>query len=336
MRWIIAGLLALGTGTAVAGPSVEGTFVAQRPCEAVRSIRTGVNPGDVRLTPGGRYEALERNAPDGRYLRVRVPGAPQVEPRWVEASCGTLDTAAAKAPAASGTRPARERPQREAAGGREEATRNVLAVNWQNAFCELSPRTRECRAMDRGRIRGAATRFSIHGLWPDGERNCGSVRSDGRDWADLPPVPMSETTARALAPLMPGMLSHLDRHEWLAHGTCYRAAGGADEYYRDTIALVDALNASAVREVMEENVGRTIDTAQIADAFDVAFGRGAGERVEFECDRDLDSGRTLLVELKIHLEGRIGEDPDLGTLMRDARRVRPGCRRATIDPPGNQ
>ena len=66
MRWIIAGLLALGTGTAVAGPSVEGTFVAQRPCEAVRSIRTGVNPGDVRLTPGGRYEA--------RLLsRVRIP-----------------------------------------------------------------------------------------------------------------------------------------------------------------------------------------------------------------------------------------------------------------------
>ena len=88
----LGGALALlATATAAAaGPPVDGVFEARQACPAVRSIRSGANPGDVRTAPGTRYRALELNRPGGDHLRVEVPGAPQLTARWVPLSCGTL------------------------------------------------------------------------------------------------------------------------------------------------------------------------------------------------------------------------------------------------------
>ncbi|UOM34183.1 ribonuclease [Acuticoccus sp. I52.16.1] len=333
----LAGALALlATATAAAaGPPVDGVFEARQACPAVRSIRSGANPGDVRTAPGTRYRALELNRPGGDHLRVEVPGAPQLTARWVPLSCGTLQERDAARGAAEA--PPRHDPPELRAGAGAASTSNVLAVSWQSAFCEIAPRRGECRALARGRIGAAAARFSIHGLWPDAGEYCGpagAAARDARRWSDLPPVPLRRATVSALAPLMPGMLSHLERHEWYSHGTCYNA--DADEYFADTVALVEALNASPVRAAMLDNVGRTIDTAVIGAAFDAAFGPGARRRVTFECDRDPDSGRTVLVELRIALRGEITADPDLGALIRAAPTRGHGCRRATIDPPGPQ
>ena len=65
-------------------------------------------------------------------------------------------------------------------------------------------------------------------------------------WADLPEPPLDDDTREALAVAMPGTASFLERHEWIKHGTCHRGAGGADEYFDDTLALADAINATDV------------------------------------------------------------------------------------------
>ena len=73
---------------------------------------------------------------------------------------------------------------------------------------------------------------------------------------------------------MPGTASFLERHEWIKHGTCHRGAGGADEYYDDTLLLVDAINGSPVAALLAERVGGELETAELRQAFDAAFGAG--------------------------------------------------------------
>ena len=72
---------------ATASVPAKGYFVASEPCPATQRIRRD-NPDQVRLNVGQVYESLERNKPDGPYLRIRVPGAQPAE-RWVELPCGT-------------------------------------------------------------------------------------------------------------------------------------------------------------------------------------------------------------------------------------------------------
>ena len=133
---------------------------------------------------------------------------------------------------------------------------------------------------------------------------------------------------------MPGTASFLERHEWIKHGTCHRAAGGADEYYDDSLLLVDAINGSAVAALLAERVGGELETAELRQAFDAAFGPGAGERVQVQCAGD--GGRTLVRELTIATSGVIGPDGDPGALMRAAAPLSAGCPRGVIDPAGLQ
>lgn len=225
--------------------------------------------------------------------------------------------------------------------GRAESTRHVLALSWQPAFCETRPGTAECRALNDGRLPEAEARLSLHGLWPQprGSFYCGVpealVRLDeaGR-WRDLPPVDVDAETARALATAMPGTASGLDRHEWIKHGSCHRAPGGADEYYDDTLLLMERINASRIGGLIAARLGRHLETTELRAAFDSAFGAGAGDRVEVRCTRD--EGRQLIQELRIHLRGVIAPGADPGALLTAAAPVAPGCSGGIIDPAGLQ
>jgi ribonuclease T2 len=222
------------------------------------------------------------------------------------------------------------------AGAGRESDDNLLALTWQPAFCETKPGTTECRRLNAGALPAAETELSIHGLWPQPRGNdyCGVpdevVRLDraGR-WSDLPAVETDAATGAALAAAMPGAESFLDRHEWVKHGTCYRGAGGADEYFDDTLRLAAELNGSAVARFLADNRGRAVRTADLAALFDRTFGARAGDRVAFVCASD--GSRTLIVELRIALRGVIGPETGLGTLMLAADPVRRGCARGVID-----
>ena len=104
--------------------------------------------------------------------------------------------------------------------------------------------------------------LSIHGLWPqpEGKAYCGVpaglvALDKASQWSDLPEVAIDAETRELLAVAMPGTASFLERHEWIKHGTCHLGAGGADEYFDDTLRLVDAINGSAVAAFLADHVG---------------------------------------------------------------------------------
>jgi ribonuclease T2 len=298
----------------VAGAPLDGTLVAGRDCPATVSIRRGDNPGQVRLVPGRSYRVLERNRADATHYLLRIEGA-QPQDRWVATDCGTIlaESLAAPAPAGAG-----------AAASASMEEQYVLALSWQPAFCERRQDKPECR--NRTSERPDARAFSLHGLWPQpiGRAYCGvsapeRAHSESGDWARLPDLRLAPATRSALETRMPGTRSHLERHEWLKHGTCY--GSDPDRYFSDAMALLDQLNGSAVQDLIESNLGRRLRAEEVRAAFDRAFGRGAGDRVRLECDPE-----GNIAELRIGLKGPIGTGADLGGLIRAAPPRTAGCR----------
>ncbi|MFZ1815401.1 MAG: ribonuclease [Rhizobiaceae bacterium] len=215
---------------------------------------------------------------------------------------------------------------------------NVLAISWQPAFCETASRKPECR--DISREDPAAGQFSLHGLWPQPGTNvyCGVEKAvietdkSGR-WRDLPIDRLPQPLWDRLRIAMPGTRSALHRHEWIKHGTCMPGAT-AQTYFATSIALLEAVNASAVGKLFAANIGRELRVSDIRAAFDAGFGPGAGKRVRMACERD--GSRQIIREVTIGLVGKIGERPDIRSLMAAAGETDSGCPAGIVDPVGNQ
>lgn len=330
-------LAALAARPVPAGAEVplDGLLVAREACPALQSIRKATNPGDVRLEPGRAYGLVAKNRPAASHYLVEIEGAAP-ERRWVAVSCGERVVAAdgsdgAAGGAATGGAPG---PRPADAGG----PRYVLAVSWQPAFCEGKPDKAECATQTAGRFDAAS--FALHGLWPQPRSNvfchvgADLVAADKNgDWDRLPAPAVSAATRAKLERVMPGTMSHLDRHEWIKHGTCYDG-DTAEDYFAASVALVDALNASPVRALFAGRIGEAVTGAEIRDAFEEGFGAGAGSRVRIACNKDGD--RNLIVELTIGLSGEIGEEPPLGALIAAAEPTDPGCPGGIVDPAGLQ
>ena len=215
--------------------------------------------------------------------------------------------------------------QQAAKGG---GTRFILAASWEPAFCATNPKKAECRSEARdGRD---AVNFSLHGLWPMRQDYCGVSQDDEQadrdsDWQALPEVPLSAQMREALAAVMPGTQSGLERHEWVKHGMCTGLS--ADAYFGAAIGFINELNASAVRDLFAQNIGRTLDADAIKAAFDQSFGVGAGDRVKMSCRR---VGRDRVIsELTIGLsaDATAADEggPRLGKLIEEAGRTSFGC-----------
>lgn len=343
MNRILAAALAaaLMAGPAFAFEKLEGYFIASKACEAYQSKNKLTNPGDITTEASKAYTMLGLNAPGGDFFQIVIPGAPVVEQRWVSTSCGshvvTADTSVAPQqttdadPVTVETGP--------------ESTDNLLALSWQPAFCEDRKNTTECDQLNAGLLAITESQFSIHGLWPQphipAKEYCvkpDSMRkkyqSAARD--QLPSVDISGETRDLLNVAMPGTASRLERHEWIKHGTCYRGAGGMEEYFADTLYVTDAINRSVVADFVASQVGKEVSIDDIRARFDEAFGAGAGERVKFTCRKEKDGARYLLTEIQIGLVGTIHPEASVGELIRAAKKVSADCRTAIIDPAGLQ
>lgn len=214
----------------------------------------------------------------------------------------------------------------------------VLAVSWQPAFCETAPGKPECR--EQTRDRPDARQFSLHGLWPQPMNRawCGVAQAEidkdkaGR-WRDIDMARLADDLWNRLRVAMPGTRSHLERHEWLKHGTCM-AGATPESYFEASLALLAALNASPVKQLFAANIGREITGSDIRNAFEEAFGTGAGERLRIACKPD--GNRRLITELTIGLSGEIDAEPDLAALIAAAPETDPGCPGGIVDPVGLQ
>ncbi len=314
--------------------TLEGWFIAFEPCEAFQSKNKKTNPGDIVTEPMRAYGIIALNKAGGDFFQVRMPDAPVTAARWVHVSCGAhvVEAGTEVMPAGPGDAPVTPEPGAESAD-------NLLALSWQPAFCETRPSKAECQALNDGQLPITETQLSIHGLWPQAGNFCGVPKAlkdldDARAWDRLPALDLDAETREALEVAMPGVASFLDRHEWIKHGTCHKGAGGADEYYDDTLRVLDAINGSAVGAFLAGHVGAEIETADLRELFDREFGDGAGGAVQVQCTGD--GGRVLIQELRIALAGVIGEEGDIGQLMRDGDRQSLGCPRGIVDPAGLQ
>ena len=306
----------------------SGTLIAERDCPAGISTKHQGNPGKVRLVPGDTYVVVGRNRAEPTHYLLRIESA-QPKERWVEVACGRIAPAAAAVPQAPGAPQSRGGP---AQPGAMDA-QFVLAASWLPAFCEAHRGRPEC--LDQTPERADAHQFSLHGLWPQpiGRAYCGvsrqdRERSESGDWKGLPVPRLTPATRAALEQHMPGTVSDLERHEWAKHGTC--SGTDADTYFREALVLLDQLNASAVRQVFESNIGKRLRVEEVRAAFDGAFGPGTGERVRLECDLD---GR--ITELRIGLKGPLTDHSALPDLIRAAPTRTVGCRGGWVDRAGS-
>ncbi|MEM7634865.1 MAG: ribonuclease [Pseudomonadota bacterium] len=214
----------------------------------------------------------------------------------------------------------------------------VLAVSWQPAFCEGRSRLPECRSQNPKRF--DASHFTLHGLWPQprSKAYCGvseaDIRKDKkRRWHDLTWDRLDQATWRRLQQVMPGTRSGLHKHEWVKHGTCYDGVD-ADEYFTDSLHLMDQLNGSEVQNLFASRIGDELSGDQIRAAFDKSFGPGAGDRVRIACKND--QGRRLIVELTIGLSGTVSPASNMADLIAAAPPTQAGCPSGVVDPVGLQ
>lgn len=320
---IVIGLFCMSllgmTAGAQAMVPIDGRLTATGACPAVTAIKRGENPGKVLLEPGRIYQVLGKNKDAATHLLVRIEGA-KPDSRWVAVSCGTLNAK---------PRPSKAK-QRQ---GKVPSGQFLLAASWLPAFCETQRRRPECR--DQTARRPDASRFSLHGLWPQpSSRSYCGVSSGDRDrsksggWSKLPPLELSDATRQGLDRLMPGTRSYLHRHEWTKHGTCYGAP--PETYFRDSVALLKQLNNSKVTELFSRSIGRHLSATEVRGAFDAAFGRQAGQRVRLVCKDG------MISELRISLKGKIRDGVALKQLIQAAPTKSAGCRGGRVDKAGLQ
>ncbi len=326
---VIAAMLPLlFAGAARAEVPMDGYFVARQACPAFQSIRNQTNPGGILTELDRAYRIVAVNRTEATHYWIVVPGV-SPERRWVAVGCGirTVD--------AGGEVPAEPGEPAEPAPGTE--TQYILGVSWQPAFCEGHAGKPECESQTANRF--DASHFTLHGLWPQPRTNiyCDVSDDDERNsdegrWTELPPVTLGAALRAALDEVMPGTQSSLERHEWTKHGSCYET--DAEEYFADAVAMMSALNGSAVAQLFATNVGRQLTLQEVRAAFDQSFGAGAGERVRIACDKD--GGRRLIGELTIGLTGSIAAPADFAPLILAARPTDGGCTAGTVDPVGLQ
>ncbi|MFT4184733.1 MAG: ribonuclease [Rhizobium sp.] len=217
-------------------------------------------------------------------------------------------------------------------------TRFILAASWEPAFCQGNQRKAECRNQSSNDF--DAKNFSLHGLWPMRQEYCG-VSDDlkqadrSSDWKDLPAVQLLAEVKTKLDKAMPGTQSGLERHEWIKHGTCTKLS--ADNYFSIATGLIAELNASAVRDLFAQNIGKELDAEAIKAAFDQSFGEGANARIKMSCRRVGDV--RVISELTIGLsedalDSSQGNQPRLEQLIQGAGRTSFGCDRGVVDAAG--
>ena len=309
--------------TSHAKTSSGGCFKATKACEAYQSYRKKTNPGNVELESGRLYPIVERSKKNAAF-RVEVKGLKRTK-RWVESSCGEVQTSCSATAKVSAKKISKNRESKKAG---KKGGSYLLALSWQPSFCETHGKKKECRTQTTNRY--DANHLSLHGLWPQPRSNtyCGVSSTDkgidrNKRWHLLEPVKLSQKTATELAFIMPAVMSNLQRHEWIKHGTCYGA--DAETYYADSISLTKQINESIVGKLFNKGVGKRVTLKQVRAHFDKAFGKGAGSKVDMRCDR---KGRVS--ELWINLKGKV-ELGNIAKLLNKSIRAGSTCSVGLID-----
>jgi ribonuclease I len=223
------------------------------------------------------------------------------------------------------------------ASAQAEAPSYVLALSWQPAFCESDVGTgkAECRSLDDGDW--AASHFTLHGLWPNADRNkdgrqdeaddyclppaerAQAVALDQGSWRNLPPVDMPSDLSQRLRRVMPGVASKLERHEWIRHGSC--SGMSATRYFSAAVALTEAVAETDFGEFVTAQEGQDVARRDLLSAFSAEFGKGSERALQLLCRQG--DGGSVLSEIRLRLRAEAIEAP-LSAQSFDTRKVTKG------------
>lgn len=291
----------------MAGKQLEIEREAIKECEAFNDIKHTKNRNNISLKKGYPYRIIEHREAQIRVL-IDYISQGSVRQRWVDSDCFYKKK--------------RIVPKKVE---KKRSNENILAISWQNAFCQTHQRKQEC--INRTKSDFGSREFLLHGLWPQPRTNqyCDvdkkNVSKDKRkQWSKLEELKLSPKTRGKLAVLMGGYESNLHRHEWIKHGSCYGT--NADEYYTKAMDLLQEVNYSMVGEFFANNINQTVNIKDIRRIFDKKFGQGAGDRVDMRCKKG------LIVELWLHLKGI---DKELSNLLKNGEKVKSSCNKGKVD-----
>jgi ribonuclease T2 len=324
---VVIGML-MGVPAVQAQVKLDGYFIARSECQAYQSIKRKKNPGNVETRVDQAYLLIAKNKPAASHYLISMEAEPKN--RWVVTSCGEhvvpVDGSVT-----------------DVNGGGGDVDKDgdyILAMSWQPGFCETKPDKPECKTQTEERF--DASHFTLHGLWPQPRNNVfcnvspAEVSKDkNRRWSELSELALDVDTREELNKVMPGTQSFLHRHEWIKHGTCYNGES-PEKYFHDSLNIMDELNADAseVRTLFAENVGREITADQIHEAFENSFGDGVGDKIKISCKRD--GNRILITEITVSLNGDLGSIPVSQALMNAKSANNIGCTAGIVDPVGLQ
>ncbi len=288
--------------------------VATQNCPIYNNIKHTKNSNNQKLKVGSSYKIIQSQS-EQYYITVANINIPN---RWVDESCFT------KSHKVKETKSNSSKPVSISAS---VSNNMLLALSWQNAFCETHRRVKECKSTKK---RYTDIRFGLHGLWPQPRNNiyCGVPKEDisldkNHKWNRLQALYLTKETRKELLEIMPGSASYLQRHEWTKHGTC--ANMSEDEYYSLTIALTKEFNNAKIGQFFRQNIGKKVTLQQIKFKMNESFGRGAGNKVELRCKQG------LITELWLHL-GTRGDN--MTTLLKAGQNIRSRCKSGIIDKAG--
>ncbi len=295
--------------------------IALQSCEVFNNMKHSKNSGQQKLEKGVSYRVLREQ---GDQYYVNIPSVP-VPNRWVDKSCFSADVLPQTKKSETKKSVTDKKQTRSTANQPRDL---LLALSWHNAFCETNQHKRECRQNRTNRYSDNA--FVLHGLWPQPRNNlyCNVPNSlkqydKNRQWNRIPALPLSKETKNDLQRVMPGFASHLQRHEWIKHGTCYGTS--AEVYYSEAISLVKQVNKSKLGRFFIANQGKIVTLQQVRFKVNESFGKGSGKRVELRCRNG------MITELWLHLG--YGND-DLSSMLKKGKSTRSSCQRGRIDRAG--
>ena len=283
---------------------------ATQSCPAFNDMKHRNNTNGITLKVGNSYRILQERK--GQILTL-IEGE-RIAQRWVDKECFEDSKKVEK-----------KEPKRASKVSKSTSKQNLLALSWQNAFCQTHQYKKECRSMDSKSF--GAFEFVLHGLWPQPRNNqyCNvSKKQIGADknkqWYRLDKLDLNSTIREELSKYMPGYSSNLHRHEWVKHGTCYGTS--ANEYYNDAISLLKQVNSSKVQKYFKDNIGKVVTLKEIRKLFDEEFGNGAGRHVTMNCKGG------LVTELWLHLGSGSNR---LSELFKNGATPKSRCQKGRVD-----
>lgn len=289
---------------------------ATKSCEAFNNMKHTLNTNSIKLKIGKKYRVLQENK--GQIL-ILIEGE-RIAQRWVEKECLVTSKREGK----------KELKVANNSQNIHKSTskQNLLALSWQNAFCQTHQYKKECKNMSSKDF--GAFEFVLHGLWPQPRNNqyCNVDKKQigmdkNKQWNRLNRLELSSNVRSELSKFMPGYSSNLHKHEWIKHGTCYGT--NASDYYADAINLLKQVNKSKVQSFFKQNIGKIVKIDEIRRVFDSEFGAGAGKHVTMNCRRG------LVTELWLHLGN---EGKNLSELFKKGEKPSRTCYKGRIDAVG--